>query len=164
MIIKRVMLAALCALAVSAGGTPAHEARGQRGAARTARARKRPGRARPRKPARPPVVQIMAGAKDEFTDPLTVRGEIISVGAGNFTVRDGRGLDTVVYLFPGTVYKIGAANGSERPGGAEIIMRALVVEIDGLLNSSYQMKANVIKTTEAQLEAARAIQAVLPQR
>jgi hypothetical protein len=118
-------------------------------------------RARPKKPARSQAIPVLAAAEDKFTDKLSIKGEIISVSGNNFTLRDGRGMDTVVYLFPDTAYKIEASSGAMKKGDAKMILRALMVEVEGLLNSSYQMKATVIKAKEADLKTAQALQAIM---
>ena len=132
------------------GGTNEEAAAGQ-----TRKPRKR---ARPKKPTKSQAVPVVAAAEDKFTDKLAIKGEIISVSGNNFTLRDERGMDTVVYLFSDTVYKIEESSGATKKGDAKMVLRTLIVEVDGLLNSSYQMKANVITTTEPALKAAQLLQ------
>lgn len=111
----------------------------------TSPARTRKSSRRVRRRVRPARPQIISAAEDEYTRKETLRGTIISTEGGSFTLRDARGLDTVVLLFPETLYRI-----RKRPVGlvpadpGDLIRPGSKVTVEGLLNSSYRMKANLI--------------------
>ncbi|HUQ32188.1 MAG TPA: hypothetical protein VM095_08705 [Pyrinomonadaceae bacterium] len=160
MIIKR-MIAATMLISLLPGVGACVQTRGATSKRASSQTRKLRKRARPKKPAAHQAIPVVAALEDKFTDKWNIKGEIISVSGNNFTVRDERGLDTVVYLFPDTAYQIETSSGTVRDGDAKMIFSPLIVEVDGLLNSSYQMKAIVIRTTEAHLNRARALQSIM---
>lgn len=136
MMMKRTALALLCSLMLMTGTpAPARQVRGR--STLPARTKKRSKRARV-------TPRIILPAEDEFTRKETFRGLIISAEAGSFTLRDGRGLDTVVLLFPDTLYRIGKAPGALTGTDKSVIRPGITVTVEGLLNSSYRMKANVV--------------------
>jgi hypothetical protein len=111
MMIKRVMFAALFSLMLAIGmaGRAVVEAR----RVSPAQTRRAPRRTGVRKPVvAPKTPQTIVPSKDEFTRRQTLRGEIISVEASRFTLRDERGLDTVIILFPDTFFKIETTSGA----------------------------------------------------
>jgi hypothetical protein len=159
--IKRVLPATICALLLFTG-IPTARAQGGNNQVSGAKIRKHSRLTRPKRRATNQPIPVVLSVRDEYTDRQIIKGEIISVSADHFTVRDARGMDTVVYLFPDTDYRIETSSGALKKGGVKMIRRVLLVEVDGLLNFSYQMKATVITTTEAGLKAAQAIQSILP--
>jgi hypothetical protein len=145
MMIKRAALAVLCSIMMTMTGASIRARQDAFGRTPTAQTRKPQRRVRVGKSAPPATPQIILPAKDEYTQKRTLRGLIISTEGGSFTLRDERGLDTVVLLFPDTLYKIKKASGSTlKVDPSVIIRRGTRVTVKGLLDSSYRMKAIAI--------------------
>jgi hypothetical protein len=90
---------------------------------------------------------VLLPVRPEFNRKETLSGTVISLDAADrFTLRDERGLDTIVLLFPETLYCIENPTGALSSGDAGMIKLGAKVTVEGLLNSDYQMKAVVIKT------------------
>jgi hypothetical protein len=144
MTIKSTALALLCSLMLMTGTLAQTRQAGERRTS-PARIRKSSRRARVRRRAPVATPQLIPAREDAYTQRLTLRGLIISTEGGSFTLRDGRGLDTVVLLFPDTRYRIERATGALRKADpSDVVRPGMKVTVEGLLNSSYRMKANVV--------------------
>ena len=139
----RQILAMLCSLAIAMGATASVQGKARASSFQT---RKHSNRARQKRRALlPQSVPQIPTAVDEYKEKQILKGVILDVEKDRFTVRDERGLDTIVILFSDTAYDIETPDGARTRGDAKMLAPGLKVVVDGLLNSSYLLKAVVIR-------------------